>query len=148
MGEGQRIFDLENEDNLEIAEQPFEDMNDYFIRAFHSESDAADSCSTFEMGLLEVEFSDSIIRKTIEVLFNGWPQPIQRSDGKIIPAAFTPKVPCKTTIKADLEGLVVRMRVKKDVSTLKILGLKINQTDDRDITTSLKFSLDDFQIMH
>lgn len=39
MGEGYRIFDLENEDNLEIAEQNFEDVNDYFIRAFHSTSD-------------------------------------------------------------------------------------------------------------
>ena len=73
MGEGQRIFDLENEDNLEIAEQPFDDVNDFFIRAFHSESDTTASCSTLEVGLLEVEFSDSIIRKTIEVFLNGWP---------------------------------------------------------------------------
>lgn len=27
-------------------------------------------------------------------------------------------------IKADLEGVVVRMRVKKDVSTFKVLGIK------------------------
>jgi len=73
MGEGQHIFDLENEDNLEIADQLFEDVNDYFIRAFHSESESAGSWSTLEVGLLEVEFSDSIIRKSIEVLFNGWP---------------------------------------------------------------------------
>lgn len=35
VGEQQQIFDLENEDNLEIAEQLFDDFNEYFFKAYH-----------------------------------------------------------------------------------------------------------------
>lgn len=102
------------------------------------------------MGLVEVEFSDSIIRKTIEVLFNGWPQFINRPESrKQKTSSLSVKTQQRTTIKADMEGLVIRMRVKKEVSTLKVLVLKISQTNDASNNEdSLKVSLDDFQIMH
>ena len=71
--EQQQIFDLENEDNLEVAEQLFDDINEYFLKVFHQDSKSDGLLQTVELGLIEVEFSDSMIRKAIEVMFNGWP---------------------------------------------------------------------------
>ena len=51
-------------------------------------------------------------------------------------------------MNADLEGLVVRMRVKKEVSTLKILGIKFQSDQESKSQNELKFSLDDIQVMH
>ena len=71
--EQQQIFDLENEDNLEVAEQLFDDINEYFLKVFHQDSKSDGLLQTVELGLIEIEFSDSMIRKAIEVMFNGWP---------------------------------------------------------------------------
>jgi hypothetical protein len=101
-----------------------------------------------EVGLVEVEVSDSILRKTVEVMLNGWPSPIQRPENRIKMDGPVLKTTTLSSINADLEGLVVRMRVKKDVSTLKVLGLKYLAKEDSKFKSSLKLSLDDFQIMH
>lgn len=125
MGEGHQIFDLENEDNLEMIEQPNEDINDYFLKAFQTVEETSGSVSTLEIDKIEIELSDSIIRKIIEVMFiSGWPQTINRPEVKHTVEEKVSKPAKNTMIKADLEGVVVRMRVKKDVSTFKVLGIK------------------------
>lgn len=57
-----------------MIEQPNEDINDYFLKAFQTVEETSGSVSTLEIDKIEIELSDSIIRKIIEVMFiSGWP---------------------------------------------------------------------------
>lgn len=74
-----------------------------------------------QFGLTEIEISDVTIRKVIETLASDWPASQQQSAIKESPSqAINSK-----SIEAELKwkGLVSRIRVKKDTTTFKILGV-------------------------
>lgn len=81
-------------------------------------------------------------------MLTGWPQPIHRTANGIKQNVQLQTKQTMQQLKADLQGFVVRMRIKKDVSTLKLLGLKFQNREGPEINSLLKFSLDDLQVMH
>ena len=73
-----------------------------------------------QFGLTEIEISDVTIRKVIETLASDWPASQQQQSA----IKESPPINSKS-IEADVKwkGLVSRIRVKKDTTTFKILGV-------------------------
>ena len=91
---------------------------------------------------MEVEITDFNLRKIIETLVVDWPASQTVVTKPVSAPALQPG-----SLDFSCTGLELKLRVKKDVSTVKLLGISCKQKSFQD-TFSLHFELDDLQLLH
>lgn len=120
------LHDLEDEDNMEAHD---EDLDDFLFRAFFEMGkESKEARVNAVLGMIEVEAAESNIRKFIDSFVVGWPQspsvPVEeQSNLASVNEVTGPSKPVKFDGRLEWQGIIARLRVKKDVSTLKVLGL-------------------------
>lgn len=67
-----------------MGDQFFDDFNDYFIKAYFKNEIENGMLLNFELGLIELELCDSMLKRMIEVIITGWPQSVNRKNAKSI----------------------------------------------------------------
>ena len=67
------LFDLEDEDNMAMLDQPVDDVEDYFMRQSYVKTKESAQDIDVKMGSIEVELTENIIRKFMESIVQDFP---------------------------------------------------------------------------
>ena len=120
---GQAIYDLEDEDNMALRELPNDDITDYFLRTSVLQSDSSVSINV-EVGKIEMEITEHIIKKVAETLVQDFPQS-NRYWVEKESILSDQKTKNHLQVKLSIEEIMTKIRVKKETSSAKVLGLNL-----------------------
>lgn len=129
---------------MALGDLPNDDIADYFLRSsvFLSDSNVI---VDVKIGKIEIEITEYIIKKVAETLIQDFPQS-NRYWVDQAGSSSNPKEKINLEVKLRLEEIMTKIRVKKEISSAKVVGLylKLGLSD----TMNLWATLDDFQILH
>ena len=120
---GQAIYDLEDEDNMALRDLPNDDITDYFLRTSVLQSDSSVSINV-EVGKIEMEITEHIIKKVAETLVQDFPQS-NRYWVEKESILSDQKTKNHLQVKLSIEEIMTKIRVKKETSSAKVLGLNL-----------------------